>query len=189
MEPFSSLVELLAMRAQSQPDERAYIFLSDRGTEEAALSFRQLHDAANALAARLARCRPSRRARAAGVSARPRIHRRLFRMPDRRRHRGSHDDAAPAKRARFQCGDHRQLRTGGRADQCGICEPWGLAGALSARGAAMAGGRPHRRRGRKRRGAAAAGRTTSPSCNTPRALPPSPRASPSATPICSPIWR
>ncbi|CAN7750583.1 fatty acyl-AMP ligase [Bradyrhizobium sp. LjRoot220] len=53
MEPFSSLVELLAKRAQSQPDERAYVFLSDRGTEEAALSFRQLHDAANALAARL----------------------------------------------------------------------------------------------------------------------------------------
>ncbi|MGH6754177.1 MAG: AMP-binding protein, partial [Bradyrhizobium sp.] len=53
METFSSLVELLARRAQSQPDERAYIFLSDRGTEEAVLSFRQLHDAANALAARL----------------------------------------------------------------------------------------------------------------------------------------
>jgi acyl-CoA synthetase (AMP-forming)/AMP-acid ligase II len=53
MEPFSSLVELLARRAQSQPDERAYIFLSDRGAEEAALSFRQLHDAAGALAARL----------------------------------------------------------------------------------------------------------------------------------------
>jgi acyl-CoA synthetase (AMP-forming)/AMP-acid ligase II len=53
MEPFSSLVELLAKRAESQPDDRAYIFLSDRGTEEAVLSFRQLHDAANALAARL----------------------------------------------------------------------------------------------------------------------------------------
>ncbi|MBA2401318.1 MAG: fatty acyl-AMP ligase [Bradyrhizobium sp.] len=53
MEPFSSLVELLARRAESQPDERAYIFLSDRGTEEAVLSFRQLQDAANALAARL----------------------------------------------------------------------------------------------------------------------------------------
>lgn len=53
MEPFSSLVELLARRAHSQPNERAYIFLSDRGTEEAVISFRQLHDAANALAARL----------------------------------------------------------------------------------------------------------------------------------------
>lgn len=53
MEPLSSLVELLARRAESQPDERAYIFLSDRGTEEAVISFRQLHDAATALAARL----------------------------------------------------------------------------------------------------------------------------------------
>jgi len=53
MEPFSSLVDLLAKRAESQPDERAYVFLSDRGAEEAVLSFRQLHDAANALAAQL----------------------------------------------------------------------------------------------------------------------------------------
>src|SRR3954452_8218241 len=63
MEPFSSLVDLLARRAESQPDERAYIFLSDRGTEEAVLSFRQLHDAANALAARLGGvARPGERA-------------------------------------------------------------------------------------------------------------------------------
>jgi acyl-CoA synthetase (AMP-forming)/AMP-acid ligase II len=53
MEIFSSLVTLLAHRAESQPDDRAYIFLSDRGTEEAALTFRQLHVAAQALAARL----------------------------------------------------------------------------------------------------------------------------------------
>lgn len=63
MEPFSSLVELLATRAQSQGDERAYIFLSDRGAEEAVLSFRQLHEAANALAARLSGViRPGERA-------------------------------------------------------------------------------------------------------------------------------
>jgi acyl-CoA synthetase (AMP-forming)/AMP-acid ligase II len=63
MEPFSSLVDLLAKRAASQPDARAYIFLSDRGTEEAALSFRQLHEAANACAARLrAVARPGERA-------------------------------------------------------------------------------------------------------------------------------
>jgi acyl-CoA synthetase (AMP-forming)/AMP-acid ligase II len=63
MEPFSSLVDLLAKRAESQPDERAYIFLSDRGAEEAVLSFRQLHDAANALAARLSGiARPGQRA-------------------------------------------------------------------------------------------------------------------------------
>ena len=63
MEPFSSLVDLLAKRAESQPDERAYVFLSDRGAEEAVLSFRQLHDAANALAARLGGvARPGERA-------------------------------------------------------------------------------------------------------------------------------
>jgi acyl-CoA synthetase (AMP-forming)/AMP-acid ligase II len=63
MQPFSSLVELLAHRAQSQPDERAYIFLSDRGAEEAVLSFRELHDAASAFAARLGGvARPGERA-------------------------------------------------------------------------------------------------------------------------------
>jgi acyl-CoA synthetase (AMP-forming)/AMP-acid ligase II len=55
METFSSLVTLLAYRAKTQPDERAYIFLSDRGTEEAVISFRQLQDAACALAIRLAK--------------------------------------------------------------------------------------------------------------------------------------
>ena len=63
IEPFSSLVELLAKRAARQPDARAYVFLSDRGAEEAAITFGQLHDAANALAARLrAVVRPGERA-------------------------------------------------------------------------------------------------------------------------------
>lgn len=53
METFSSLVALLAWRAETQPDERAYLFLSDRGEEESALTFRELHAAAQALAARL----------------------------------------------------------------------------------------------------------------------------------------
>lgn len=53
METFSSLVALLAKRAETQPDARAYIFLSDRGAEETVLTFRELHDAARALAARL----------------------------------------------------------------------------------------------------------------------------------------
>lgn len=53
MESFPSLVALLAWRAETQPDERAYLFLSDRGEEEAALTFRELHEAAQALAARL----------------------------------------------------------------------------------------------------------------------------------------
>jgi acyl-CoA synthetase (AMP-forming)/AMP-acid ligase II len=63
MDSFRSLVALLARRAASQPDERAYVFLSDRGEEEAALTFRELHDAAHTLAARLAEtARPGDRA-------------------------------------------------------------------------------------------------------------------------------
>jgi acyl-CoA synthetase (AMP-forming)/AMP-acid ligase II len=52
METFPSLVALLARRAETQPDERAYLFLSDR-EEETILTFRELHNAAQALAARL----------------------------------------------------------------------------------------------------------------------------------------
>src|SRR5438128_11539318 len=63
MDNFRSLVALLARRAADQGDDRAYVFVSDRGTEEAALSFRQLHDAASALASRLtAVARPGDRA-------------------------------------------------------------------------------------------------------------------------------
>jgi acyl-CoA synthetase (AMP-forming)/AMP-acid ligase II len=54
MDSFRSLVALLGRRAADQGDDRAYVFVSDRGTEEATLTFRQLHDAATALAARLA---------------------------------------------------------------------------------------------------------------------------------------
>ena len=53
MNRFSSLVALLAERARSQADDRAYIFLNDRGSEEAALTYAELNDAARALAARL----------------------------------------------------------------------------------------------------------------------------------------
>jgi acyl-CoA synthetase (AMP-forming)/AMP-acid ligase II len=53
MQTSSSLVALLAGRADSQPDERAYLFLGDRGAEEAVLTFRELRDAAQALAAQL----------------------------------------------------------------------------------------------------------------------------------------
>ena len=60
MESFPSLVALLARRAETQPDERAYLFLSDRGEEEAVLTFRELHDAAQALAARLTGIAPPR---------------------------------------------------------------------------------------------------------------------------------
>jgi acyl-CoA synthetase (AMP-forming)/AMP-acid ligase II len=50
---FSSLVDLLRHRAAEQPDDRAYIFLSDQGSEEAALSFAELDRQAAAVAARL----------------------------------------------------------------------------------------------------------------------------------------
>jgi acyl-CoA synthetase (AMP-forming)/AMP-acid ligase II len=53
MTSFSSLVALLADRARSQPGDRAYIFLNDRGGEEAALTYGELDAAARALAARL----------------------------------------------------------------------------------------------------------------------------------------
>jgi acyl-CoA synthetase (AMP-forming)/AMP-acid ligase II len=63
MDSFRSLVSLLARRAASQPGERAYVFLSDRGEEEAALTFRELHDAAHELAVRIAEmARPGDRA-------------------------------------------------------------------------------------------------------------------------------
>src|SRR3979490_1204792 len=63
METYSSIVTLLAKHAQSQPDERAYLFLGDHGAEEAVITFRELHDAAQALAVRLAKiARPGDRA-------------------------------------------------------------------------------------------------------------------------------
>jgi acyl-CoA synthetase (AMP-forming)/AMP-acid ligase II len=63
METFSSLVTLLAKRAETQSDERAYLFVNDRGEEEAVLTFRELYDAARAVAAQLANiARPGDRA-------------------------------------------------------------------------------------------------------------------------------
>ncbi len=53
MDSARSLVALLARRAHDRGDDPAYIFVSDRGTEEASISYRQLHDSASALAARL----------------------------------------------------------------------------------------------------------------------------------------
>src|SRR3954454_16203281 len=47
------MVELLRARAAEQPDERAYVFLSDRGGVEASLTFSELERRAGALAAQL----------------------------------------------------------------------------------------------------------------------------------------
>src|SRR3954447_17630548 len=51
---FASLVDVLEHRAATQGDERALVFLTDRGAEDSSLTFRELHDAANAVAKRLA---------------------------------------------------------------------------------------------------------------------------------------
>src|SRR5690242_17578572 len=51
---FASLVDVLEHRAATQGDERALVFLTDRGAEDSSLTFRQLSDAANAVAKRLA---------------------------------------------------------------------------------------------------------------------------------------
>ena len=51
---FTSLVDLLYHRATKQPNDRAYIFLSDQGDEEAVLTFAELDRRASAVAARLA---------------------------------------------------------------------------------------------------------------------------------------
>lgn len=53
MDNLRSLVALLARRAAEQADDPAYVFVSDRGTEEATLTFRQLRETATVLAARL----------------------------------------------------------------------------------------------------------------------------------------
>jgi acyl-CoA synthetase (AMP-forming)/AMP-acid ligase II len=52
--PFVSLVHLLRHRATEQPNDRAYVFVSDKGEEEAVLTFGQLHQRAGMVAARLA---------------------------------------------------------------------------------------------------------------------------------------
>ena len=60
---FGSLADLLRHRAAVQPDERAYVALSDRGGEEASLTFGELARQAGGLAARIAaRAAPGERA-------------------------------------------------------------------------------------------------------------------------------
>src|SRR6516164_10531313 len=52
--PFSSsLVDLLRYRATKQPNDRAYVFLSDQGQEESVLTFAELDRRASDVAARL----------------------------------------------------------------------------------------------------------------------------------------
>jgi acyl-CoA synthetase (AMP-forming)/AMP-acid ligase II len=58
-----SLSEVLARRAKTQSNARAYVFLKERGGEDASLTFGQLEQRATALAARIAaRAQPGQRA-------------------------------------------------------------------------------------------------------------------------------
>lgn len=50
---FSSLVDVLRRRAMEQPNDPAYIFLPDRGTERVSLSFAELYARARSMAGRL----------------------------------------------------------------------------------------------------------------------------------------
>src|SRR5215212_10710056 len=59
----ATLVDILARRAATEPSDRAYLFLSDNGAEEASLTYAELFARANALATRLATvARPGDRA-------------------------------------------------------------------------------------------------------------------------------
>src|SRR5260370_37845098 len=61
--PFRSLADLLHHRAAAQPHDRAYLVLSDRGREEAAITFSEFERRADALAQRIAaRASPGERA-------------------------------------------------------------------------------------------------------------------------------
>ncbi|KYC42745.1 AMP-dependent synthetase [Scytonema hofmannii PCC 7110] len=53
LEKFSTLVELLTYRAQSQPDRKAYTFLRDGETEEVSLTYSKLDQQARAIATHL----------------------------------------------------------------------------------------------------------------------------------------
>lgn len=50
LERFSTFVELLSYRAQSQPQQKAYTFLLDGETEEISLTFQELDQKARAIA-------------------------------------------------------------------------------------------------------------------------------------------
>src|SRR5260370_17802596 len=51
---FTSLVDLLRYRAAKQPNDLAYVLLSDQGQEESVLTFAELDQRASEVAARLA---------------------------------------------------------------------------------------------------------------------------------------
>ena len=60
---FESLLDVLRYRVKMQPDARAYAFLSERGSEEASLTFAELDRSAQNLAKYLVARAPSGSAR------------------------------------------------------------------------------------------------------------------------------
>src|ERR1700745_2923805 len=55
MSELSSMVDLLRRRAAEQPDDRAYVSLSEKGSEEAQMKFSESHRRAAVVAMHLAR--------------------------------------------------------------------------------------------------------------------------------------
>ncbi|WP_246659129.1 fatty acyl-AMP ligase [Rhizobium sp. FY34] len=53
MKCYSSLVDMIVNRAQTQPDHKAVVFIPDAQREEKTLTFRELHEQASTLACRL----------------------------------------------------------------------------------------------------------------------------------------
>ena len=111
---FASLADLLRHRAAAQPHERAYVVLSDRGREEAAITFAELERRADGLARRIAaRAPPGERALLlcpTGIDFMVGFFGCVLAGVDRR----ADDAAAPAKRPRRQRRHRRRLRASPR---------------------------------------------------------------------------
>jgi len=188
MEAFSSLVTLLATRAKTQPDERAYIFLSDRGEAEAAITFRGLYDAAQVVAARLTVIAgPGDRALLVFppglefmVAFFGCLMARVIAVPMMMPRRQSARDSSAAIMA--NCEPAVALTTAAFATRKDLHERF-LREQLQWLPVELTPVGPHAA------GWPSRSRTTSPFCNILRARLPIPRASRSATPICSPTWK
>ncbi len=71
MNPAETLVDILRRRAAEQPCDRAYVFVNDKGGEDSALTYADLHARSEAVAAQLAGAGRARRARASCCCSRP----------------------------------------------------------------------------------------------------------------------
>ena len=109
-EDVTALTDVLAHWADQQPNARAYVFLKERGGEDASLTFGELKARANTFAARIARARAAGRTCDPLVSAWPRFHHCLLRLLTGGSNRGPADGAAADERARFERRHSRRLR-------------------------------------------------------------------------------